>query len=58
MIDFETTIAANIETSLNKTQHPSLPKGSSLYGATKVFQMAVGLRGRLGPRRLVGAITY
>ena len=37
MTDFETTIAANIETSLNEIQHPSLPKGTSLYGSTKIF---------------------
>ena len=37
MSDLESTIAANIETSLNEIQHPSLPKGTSLYGSTKVF---------------------
>jgi uncharacterized repeat protein (TIGR04044 family) len=37
MSDFESTIAANIEASLNEIQHPSLPKGTSLYGSTKVF---------------------
>ncbi|MFG6278837.1 MSMEG_0572/Sll0783 family nitrogen starvation response protein [Microbacterium sp. 5K110] len=34
---FDDEIAANIEKSLNEIPHPSLPKGSNLYGSTKVF---------------------
>lgn len=34
---FEATIVDNINASLAEIPHPSLPKGSSIYGSTKVF---------------------
>lgn len=37
MSDLEATIAENIATSLAEIKHPSLPKGSNIYGSTKIF---------------------
>ena len=37
MPQFDETITANIATSLAEIPHPSLPKGSSIYGGTKIF---------------------
>lgn len=37
MSDFESQIAENIQKSLGEIPHPSLPKGSNLYGSTKIF---------------------
>ncbi len=37
MSDIDDTIAANIATSLSEIPHPSLPKGSNIYGSTKIF---------------------
>ncbi|WP_375424003.1 MSMEG_0572/Sll0783 family nitrogen starvation response protein [uncultured Friedmanniella sp.] len=37
MPQFDETITANIEKSINEIPHPSLPKGSSIYGGTKIF---------------------
>jgi uncharacterized repeat protein (TIGR04044 family) len=37
MSDIDDQIAANIEKSLNEIPHPSLPKGSNIYGSTKIF---------------------
>ena len=34
---FDDEILAKIETSKNEIPHPSLPKGSSIYGSTKIF---------------------
>ena len=34
---FDDTITENIKTSLAEIPHPSLPKGSSIYGGTKIF---------------------
>jgi uncharacterized repeat protein (TIGR04044 family) len=34
---FDDEILARIETSRNEIPHPSLPKGSSIYGSTKIF---------------------
>ena len=34
---FDDEILARIETSKNEIPHPSLPKGSSIYGSTKIF---------------------
>jgi uncharacterized repeat protein (TIGR04044 family) len=35
--DIDATIAANIAKSLNEIPHPSLPKGTNIYGGTKIF---------------------
>jgi len=35
--DIENTIAANIQKSLGEIPHPALPKGSNIYGSTKIF---------------------
>lgn len=35
--DIDAQIAENIKTSLAEVPHPSLPKGSDLYGSTKIF---------------------
>lgn len=35
--DIDAQIAANMAASLAEVPHPTLPKGSSLYGSTKVF---------------------
>ncbi len=35
--DIETTIAENIQKSLGEIPHPVLPKGSNIYGSTKIF---------------------
>ncbi|RFA15078.1 sulfur reduction protein DsrE [Subtercola boreus] len=35
--DIETTITENIATSIGEIAHPSLPKGSNIYGSTKIF---------------------
>lgn len=37
MPQFDDTITANIEKSIAEIPHPSLPKGTSIYGGTKVF---------------------
>ena len=37
MTEIDDQIAANIEASLAEIQHPSLPKGTNLYGSTKLF---------------------
>ena len=37
MTDIENTIAANIQKSLGEIPHPALPKGSNIYGSTKIF---------------------
>ena len=37
MSEIDDTIAANIATSLAEIPHPSLPKGSNIYGGTKLF---------------------
>ena len=37
MTDIENTIAANIQKSLGEIPHPALPKGTNLYGSTKIF---------------------
>lgn len=37
MPQFDETITANIEKSIGEIPHPSLPKGSSIYGGTKIF---------------------
>lgn len=37
MSPFDDTIAENIAKSLAEVPHPSLPKGSNLYGSTKIF---------------------
>ena len=37
MAIFDDEILANIQTSLGEIPHPSLEKGSNLYGATKIF---------------------
>ncbi|WOP19404.1 MSMEG_0572/Sll0783 family nitrogen starvation response protein [Raineyella sp. LH-20] len=37
MSTFDDQIAANIEKSRSEIPHPSLPKGSNLYGSTKIF---------------------
>lgn len=37
MSEIDTTIAANIAKSLGEIPHPSLPKGSKIYGSTKIF---------------------
>jgi uncharacterized repeat protein (TIGR04044 family) len=34
---FEESIAANIAKSVAEIPHPSLPKGSNIYGSTKIF---------------------
>ena len=34
---FDASIAENIATSLAEIPHPSLPKGSNIYGGTKIF---------------------
>lgn len=34
---FDETITENIATSLKEIPHPSLPKGTNIYGGTKVF---------------------
>ena len=34
---FDASIAEKIATSLAEIPHPSLPKGSNLYGSTKIF---------------------
>ena len=36
-IDFDQQILDNIEISRNEIPHPSLPKGSDIYGSTKIF---------------------
>ncbi|RFA21053.1 MSMEG_0572/Sll0783 family nitrogen starvation response protein [Subtercola boreus] len=35
--DIETTIQENIAKSIAEIPHPSLPKGSNIYGSTKIF---------------------
>ena len=37
MAMFDADILAKIETSKHEIPHPSLPKGSSIYGSTKIF---------------------
>ena len=37
MSSFDETITDNIATSLAEIPHPSLPKGSNIYGGTKIF---------------------
>lgn len=37
MSDLDDQITANIATSLAEIPHPSLPKGSNIYGSTKIF---------------------
>ena len=37
MTEIDDQIAANIEASLAEIQHPSLPKGTNIYGSTKLF---------------------
>lgn len=37
MSDIDQTIAENIKKSLAEIPHPSLPKGSNIYGGTKLF---------------------
>ncbi|MCW2650149.1 MAG: family nitrogen starvation response protein [Mycobacterium sp.] len=37
MPDVDQTIKENIEASLSEIPHPSLPKGSKIYGGTKIF---------------------
>ena len=37
MSDIDKTIAENIAKSLGEIPHPSLPKGSNIYGSTKIF---------------------
>ena len=37
MSEIDDTIAANISKSLGEIPHPSLPKGSNIYGSTKIF---------------------
>ncbi len=37
MSEIDDTIAANIAKSLGEIPHPSLPKGSNIYGSTKIF---------------------
>jgi uncharacterized repeat protein (TIGR04044 family) len=34
---FDASIAENIKTSLAEIPHPALPKGSNIYGGTKIF---------------------
>jgi uncharacterized repeat protein (TIGR04044 family) len=36
-IDYDQQILDNIETSRNEISHPSQPKGSNMYGSTKIF---------------------
>ncbi len=36
-MSYDEQIQANIDASLAEIPHPSLPKGSSLYGSTKIF---------------------
>ena len=36
-IDYDQQIAENIEKSLGEIAHPSQPKGSNMYGSTKIF---------------------
>jgi uncharacterized repeat protein (TIGR04044 family) len=35
--DIDQTIAENIEKSLGEIPHPALPKGTNIYGSTKIF---------------------
>lgn len=35
--DIDQTIAENIQRSLSEIPHPALPKGSNIYGSTKIF---------------------
>ncbi|MDT2009799.1 MSMEG_0572/Sll0783 family nitrogen starvation response protein [Rhodococcus koreensis] len=37
MSDIDQTIAENIEKSLGEIPHPALPKGTNIYGSTKIF---------------------
>ncbi|MFC0447493.1 MSMEG_0572/Sll0783 family nitrogen starvation response protein [Rhodococcus jostii] len=37
MSDIDKTIAENIEKSLGEIPHPALPKGTNIYGSTKIF---------------------
>lgn len=37
MSEIDDTIAANIAKSVAEIPHPSLPKGSNIYGSTKIF---------------------
>ena len=37
MSEIDQTIAENIQKSLGEIPHPSLPKGSNIYGGTKIF---------------------
>ncbi|MFC9838300.1 MSMEG_0572/Sll0783 family nitrogen starvation response protein [Rhodococcus sp. NPDC127530] len=37
MTDIENSIAENIQKSLGEIPHPALPKGSNIYGSTKIF---------------------
>ncbi|MFD9663964.1 MSMEG_0572/Sll0783 family nitrogen starvation response protein [Rhodococcus sp. NPDC059968] len=37
MTDIENSIAENIQKSLAEIPHPALPKGSNIYGSTKIF---------------------
>lgn len=36
-MSFDETITANIDKSIAEIPHPSLPKGSTIYGGTKIF---------------------
>ena len=36
-MSFDASIAENIATSLAEVPHPAVPKGSNLYGSTKIF---------------------
>lgn len=37
MSDIDQTIAENMQRSLEEIPHPALPKGSNIYGSTKIF---------------------
>ena len=37
MTDIENTIAENIQKALGEIPHPALPKGTNIYGSTKIF---------------------
>jgi uncharacterized repeat protein (TIGR04044 family) len=37
MTQFDEQITANIEASIAEIEHPSLPKGTNIYGSTKIF---------------------
>jgi hypothetical protein len=36
-IDYDQQIAENSEKSRNEINHPSIPKGTNIYGSTKIF---------------------